>query len=133
MQLGHETAFAGLWLYEQLKYWLPALGILWGAFKTFRWVKEIREKDLADLKISVEGLKTGITDTKSAVEKMEEGVGTKIENQTISIVDQLKELRSDFRTFYTIPQPQMIPARAKPVPVKKPVKSTKQKSKSKSK
>lgn len=82
-------------IYEQSKFWIALISFLWAIFKGFNWVKDIREKDLKDIH-------NGVTSLRG-----------EIQGQTTQIVDQIKELRSDFRTFYTIPQPQMIPARAK--------------------
>lgn len=138
MQINHDVVVSMAFIYEQAKFWVPCLAFSWGVYKgfdkAFKWVKEIREKDLAELKTSVDGLKGGINETNTAVQNMQHGLSGKIESQTVSIVDQLKELRSDFRTFYTIPTPQMIPARAKPVKtVKKKATVRKQTAKTKSK
>lgn len=123
MQISHDTIVSTSFIYEQSKFWIALLGGAYGAYKAlsraFTWIKEIREKDLAQLTVNVDTMKTGIIDTNTSIRNMEGILAKKFEDQTTSIVDQLKELRSDFRTFYTIPQPQMIPARAKPVTKRK--------------
>jgi hypothetical protein len=117
MQIGHEIIITGSFLYEQLKFWIPVVSFGWALYKSFSWVKAIREKDLADVKISVASVETGVKETNAAVARLEATLSEHIKSQTVAFVDQIKELRSDFRTFYTMPSPQMIPARARKVVV----------------
>ncbi len=118
MQLNHDTILSLSFVYEQAKFWLPAITAAYAIFRAWNWVKAIRETDLTTITSSVKN-------TNAAVEKLEASMSAHLQAQTVSIVDQLKELRSDFRTFYTIPQPQMVPARSR-----KPATKRKQKAKS---
>lgn len=92
--------------------WTPLIGgAIWGLFKGYQWVKDVREKDLKQLKQNMADLHTGI-----------EGVRAAIDTQTQSLVAELREQRQDFRTFYapllTIAAGPT-PARAKKTPPKK--------------
>ncbi len=78
-------------------------------WRLVQWVKEIRTKDFADLRVAV-------TETQASIE----GLGHKVDAQTSALVRELQELRNDFRTFYTQPVPQMLPARSRPKRVAKP-------------
>lgn len=84
-------------IYGLLKIWIPILGGAWGIFKVINWVKDIRNKDLIELKCSVDELKVEFG---TKVDSLKEEVKV----QTTEIVGQLKEMRSDFRTFYSPPQ-----------------------------
>lgn len=119
MQINHDIIVTTAFILDQARFWIPCIGFGWGLYKAFAWVKAIREKDLAELKVSMDGVKTGLEATNTAISRMEQTSTENFKSQTTSIVDQLKELRSDFRTFYTIPQPQMLPARAKSVKSRK--------------
>jgi hypothetical protein len=77
------------------KFYLGLAGLLWTAFKGFNWVKDIREKDL-------KGIKDDLS-TQTDV------IGTGFSN----LADGIRELRNDFRTFYTSPDPLMIPVNAR--------------------
>jgi hypothetical protein len=79
------------------KFYIALAGALWTAFKGFNWVKDIREKDLKGIKDDLAQqnhlLGTGFT----------------------ALSNGITELRSDFRTFYTSPDPVMVPVRARTV------------------
>lgn len=72
-------------LYNESKFWLTFGGALWTAFKAIQWVRSIKENDLHHIQEGVSDLKEGL------------------DKQTDAIVDQLKDLREDFRTFYAQP------------------------------
>ena len=77
-------------VYTELKFWLSLIGALWAVFRGFNWVKEIRTNDLKHIHSGVESLQSDIKDqTASFV--------SAINNNT----NELKELRSDIRTFTT--------------------------------
>ena len=71
--------------YEIAKYWLPIFAAMFGLFKVITWVKT----SFVDIKDKVHNLNINIA-----------GLITKIEEQTHAVVGEVKELRSDFRTFY---------------------------------
>lgn len=71
-------------------------------YKVVRWFQDIREKDLREIH-------SGVARLESIMEK-----------QTVALVGELKELRSDIRTFYF---PLASQARPAVKPVKKTVKS----------
>lgn len=72
-------------LYEESKFWLALGGGLWSVFKGINWVKAIRTNDLHHIQLGVNDLKTGL------------------ETQTTAVVNELREMRNDFRTFYVRP------------------------------
>lgn len=79
--------------YNELKFWLPAITIGWGIFKTVHWFKTIKTNDLHHVQLGINELNEKI-DSQTVVLK------TEINNQTSSIVSELKELRQDFRAGY---------------------------------
>lgn len=78
------------------KFYLMLGGLLWTAFRGFNWVKDIRQKDLKGIKEDL-GTQTNVISAGFAA--LSEGV---------------KELRNDFRTFYTSPNPLMMPVSSRP-------------------
>jgi hypothetical protein len=89
--------------------------VLWAGFRAFTWVKQIREKDLAELKQNVGNVQVSV-----------DGVKAAIEHQTNRIVSELQEQRQDFRTFYApllttamVPMQMQQARRAKKAPVKR--------------
>lgn len=93
-------------LYEEAKYWSSFIGALWVVFKGLRWVKDIRDKDLKGIDSNVVSLKNEVQQQTSLMcgsfDKLNSTMDRGIEN-----------LRSDFRTFYTSPDPIMIPVHAR--------------------
>ena len=75
-------------LYPELKFWSQLCGGIWLVFKGLQWVKDIKVKDLAEIKTSVNDVKTGLSE-----------IHTEMKEQTNSIVGELKELRADFRAY----------------------------------
>lgn len=99
-------------LAEDYKFWLIVITIITAGYKAYDWVKQIRTRDLPDIHGEIKNLKTGL-----------DSLGTKLDAQTTSVVGELKEMRSDFRTFYTSPSPLMMAAYARPerpAPKRKP-------------
>lgn len=68
--------------YDLIKTVLAFGGASVSVYKVIQWIKDIREKDLHEIK-------TGMT-----------GVQTEMSKQTEALVAELKEQRADFRTFY---------------------------------
>lgn len=86
--------------YQTIQTWYSvgktAVGV--GAFavavyKVVRWFQDIRAKDLKEIHTSVGRLEIGMKE------------------QTVALVGELRELRSDFRTFYI---PQAVQKKAPP-------------------
>jgi hypothetical protein len=96
-------------LYNYGRVILGFAAVAIAGWKMVQWVKEIRTKDFADLR-------TAVTETQGSIDAL----GHKVDAQTNAVVRELQELRSDFRTFYTQPVPQMLPAQARPKRVLKP-------------
>lgn len=77
------------------KFYLALAGAAWAARKGFDWVKGIRTEDLAGLK----------TDLSSQT--------TVISTGFARLSESIHEMRTDLRTFYTSPDPIMIPVSAR--------------------
>lgn len=90
--------------YEEAKWWGPLLGAFWAIFKAFSWVKDIRRRDLTDIKGAVTVLQTGLkeqTDAfKEGLDKQTDVLKEGLSLQTSTFVSELKEMRQDIRTFY---------------------------------
>lgn len=81
------------------KFYVALAGILWAAFKGFNWVKDIRDEDL-------KGIKHDLRDQTSIIATGLATLG--------AIMDRgFQEMRNDFRTFYTSPDPLMVPVNAR--------------------
>jgi len=89
-------------VYTFFKFWAPLVALLWTAFKGMAWIKEIRDKDFVELK-------TGIVDFNGKMDKLH----TSIDAQTTSFINEMRELRSDFRAFYVPTMQRARPARAR--------------------
>lgn len=80
-------------LYNEVKYWLPAITLVWGVYGIVHWFKSIKNNDLHHIQLSINEFNQKL-DTQTVVLKDE------INKQTSSIVGELKELRQDFREGY---------------------------------
>jgi hypothetical protein len=89
------SAVAQFFQSADTKFYMALVGLLWTTFKGFNWVKDIREKDLKGLKDDI-GTQTHV-------------IGTGFN----ALAAGISELRNDFRTFYTSPDPLMIPVSAR--------------------
>jgi hypothetical protein len=69
-------------LYDLAKTVMGAGSVGIGAYKVIQWIKDIREKDLADMKTGINAMQVGL------------------EKQTVALINEFKEQRQDFRTFY---------------------------------
>jgi hypothetical protein len=92
-------------VYTFFKFWAPIVAALWAVFKGMSWIKDIREKDFVEVK-------TGIVDFNIKLDKLH----ISIEAQTNSFVNEMRELRSDFRAFYVPTMQKARPARARKAP-----------------
>lgn len=72
-------------LYSEFKFWTPLISLGYGAFRGFTWIKEIRTKDLADMKEIVKRVELGLND------------------QTKAVVEELRQFRNDLVSIY-VPQ-----------------------------
>lgn len=89
------------------KFWTTLGACVVAVYKAYDWVKQIRTKDIPEMHSEIKKLSVSI-----------DVLGSKLDAQTTSVVGELKEMRSDFRTFYISPSPLMMAARAK-APVKR--------------
>lgn len=105
-------------LYEEIKYWGPIVGAGIGAYKIFDWVKKQFASSANDIKQSVTMLGQSMHATITSLDN-----NTK--TQTSQVVGELKELRSDIRTFYG---PMAIAAAVPPKPTTKTRKTNKSRS-----
>ena len=68
---------------------LSAIGVLFGMFKIINWIK-----------VKLSNIDTNVVELKNSMDSHITGLRDDIKSQTINIVSELKEQRSDFRTFY---------------------------------
>lgn len=87
------------------KFYLTLGSALWGIFKGFTWVKDIRDKDLKGIKDDLSN-QTGV-----------------ISSGFSRLADSIHEMRTDLRTFYTSPDPLMMPVSARATRKRKSVES----------
>lgn len=106
MHLGFAISQQTDILYDTVELWLLIIGGAWGAFKSYQWVKAIREKDLRGLKLDVTALNN---DLNRQTDSIVSGFST-LES---SVTRELQELRSDFRSFVRPTAPIMVPVRAR--------------------
>lgn len=97
----------------QIMEWgVTLLGVAYSGFKAYAWVKDMREKDLAQIKTGVDELKGTMLDVKA-----------EITSQTKAIVTELQEQREYMKILYgpVINRLMQAPApvRAKRTPRKK--------------
>ncbi len=75
-----------VYIYQQLKFWIPLItagGFLWKAFQGVAWLK---------------GLKGDLLDMKLQLASQTVTLQSQLTLQTTAIVSELKEIRQDFRT-----------------------------------
>lgn len=107
MQVSVDSIHALEALTSDYKFWSTVALIIIAGYKAYDWVKQIRTKDIPDLHAEVKRLGTSM-DT----------LGGKVDAQTQSLVSELKEMRSDFRTFYISPSAMMMPVARQRIPPK---------------
>lgn len=78
-EMNSELYAAWIRFYPEFKFWGTFGGILWTLFKGVGWIKSIRTNDLASIQNSVVSMENGL------------------EKQTLCIVGELKELRTELR------------------------------------
>lgn len=81
------------WIYNESKFWVAFGGALWSVFKGVQWVKSIKTNDLHHIQLGL--------DENSALVK---GVRDELKDQTNAVVNELREMRQDIRTFYPRPR-----------------------------
>ena len=96
------TVAALQWAYEHLEFWIAVAGLAWGGFRWYSWITD---------KVTTidNGVASAATDNKAGFNS----VVAEVRSQTESTVRELQELRNDFRTFYTQPDPIMMPVHAR--------------------
>lgn len=104
-------------VYSEIKYWLSIGAVVWTIMKIMHWVKKIKETDLVNIQSSVSAVSNEINSGLTTL-------NAELVKQTSAIVNELKEMRADFRTFY-VPGLTMQPARMRAARKKKePAKET---------
>lgn len=88
------------------KFYLAVMGAVWAASRGFTWVKDIRDKDL-------KSVQNGVDEVSSEVRQQTSVIGTGFTTLSTIMDRGFQELRSDFRTFYTQPDPIMVPVHAR--------------------
>lgn len=106
-------------LANDYKFWMTLTAVVIAGYKAYDWVKQIRTKDIPSIHSEIAKLSAGL-DT----------LGNKLDTQTTSVVGELKEMRSDFRTFiphFYNPSPSMMmPVQSRPRKATKPRKKVTQ-------
>lgn len=107
-------------LVDSWKFWSflisTSMTFVIGGYKTYQWIKDIRVKDLAEVKTGIQTLTASID---TVAQKLDETSASQIrstEFQTQSVVRELAELRGLlYGVFHTPPMthPVMAPARKK--------------------
>lgn len=87
-------------IYEQGKFWFTVSTVIWGAKKGFDWVKDIREKDIPEVKTSINNVHLELQQQTSQIVTSLDKLGS-----------EFKEMRQDFRT-YVAPPMRMYAAKA---------------------
>lgn len=82
-------------IWEQLRIFVPIIGVCWAVFKGYTWVQS-----------NLTATQTGVTELKTAVEAQT----TAIVHATEANTTQVKELRDDVKQMVTA---MMVPARAR--------------------
>lgn len=83
-------------LYDQTKIWVFIGSVCFGGFKLLQWFKTLKSQDLKEIRTGLVSLHT----------EMKEGFASlrnETQSQTTSVVNELKELRADFRAYNTPP------------------------------
>lgn len=75
-------------LYEEFKFWGPAVGAIYGFWKIVDWFKLLKTNDLRHIQ-------AGVTDLKDELSKQTKTICDAMATNT----DQIKELRSDIKTL----------------------------------
>lgn len=96
-----------LHLYTEFKFWtglIGSLSVIWVLGKKiatgFDWVKQIRTNDLVHIQAGVDSINTGLDSLNQELVKQTAALhDSSVSNNAIA--SELKELRQDFRTFYT--------------------------------
>lgn len=98
MQIDPVAATQAVHVYQELKFWLPLItagGFLWKVFQGVNWLKS---------------LKTDVLDVKAQLASQTSTLQSQLAQQTNAIVDELKEIRQDFRMALS-PPPRLARAR----------------------
>lgn len=83
IQQAQQAVFTFPELYDEIKYWGPFVGAMVGLYKLLDWIKT-QSKAADDIKASMTTMNFNMN------------------RQTDVIVEQLKEMRSDLRTFASL-------------------------------
>lgn len=86
----------GAVLIEIVKIWLPVGVALFSCFKVIQWIKF----KLINIDSNVIILHAAINKVKDSVDNNNTSIVSELKGQTVAIVEESKEMRADFRTFY---------------------------------
>lgn len=96
-------------VYNEIKFWAPFAGGLWGLFKIVEWVKRIKTNDLHHLQLGLDELRKDVADQTVQI-------NANLKDQTTAIVGELKELRGDMRSLTSAmivpPRPQLVKSKS---------------------
>jgi hypothetical protein len=109
-----SVSFALTGLYEVIKFWVPLITGAWAVFTGATWVKN----KFVIMSDTVQVVNNNLTELKHEVVEQTNKFVNVVNNQTTAYVGEIKELRSDFRSFIA---PQILAnSFARNAPVKKP-------------
>jgi len=110
--------FALTGMYEVIKFWLPLVTGAWAVFTGANWVRN----KFVIMSDTVQVVNNNLTELKHEVIEQTNKFVNVVNNQTTAYVGEIKELRSDFRSFVA---PQILAnSFARNSPAKKPAKRT---------
>ena len=110
MQIDPASATQAVHVYQELKFWLPvatAVGLLWKVFQGVSWLKGLKTEVL-DVKTQLAAQSVTL---QSQIAQQTSTLQSQIAQQTNAIVDELKEIRQDFRLVMA-PPPRLVRARS---------------------
>lgn len=94
-------------LYNEGKFWIAFIGVLWTVFKAANWIKSIKNTDLPKIQTTLDNQ---VTQAEHRMSIQTEQIVTTQKESASNIVRELTEMRQDFRTYSA---PRIVPARSK--------------------
>lgn len=93
--------------YNEVKWWAGFLGLLgflggmmYKFFTGVNWVKEIKTNDLHHVQLGLDTMNAGLISLKEELTKQTSAIHESAMSSA-TIASELKEMRNDFRTFYS--------------------------------
>lgn len=78
-------------LMNEARWWMATISFFVAIYKGFAWLKNSRAEDLKQIQAGLENVSTNVV-----------ALGGSLDRQTHTIVEELKEQRHDFRTFFGV-------------------------------